>query len=145
LKIARTLAGPPSLTISDLSRFPLLGSPAKGGPKSKCLARLKIARTLAGPPSLTISDLSRFPLCPAFRSVSRFPLRFPLSRRMDVCGKACSHGNVPAACFSLWDSSLLGPGSRAGFPPPGRQRSRRPPRPAAAPRSGSRPGSPGPD
>ena len=37
------------------------GSPAKGGPKSKCLARLKIARTSAGPPSLTISDLSRFP------------------------------------------------------------------------------------
>src|SRR5271165_3725649 len=36
------------------------GSPAKGGPKSKCLARLKIARTSAGPPSLTISDLSRF-------------------------------------------------------------------------------------
>src|SRR5271166_718803 len=38
------------------------GSPAKGGPKSKCLARLKITRTSAGPPSLTISDLSRFPL-----------------------------------------------------------------------------------
>ena len=38
------------------------GSPAKGGPKSKCLARLKIARTSAGPPSLTISDPSRFPL-----------------------------------------------------------------------------------
>ena len=38
------------------------GSPAKGGPKSKCLARLKIARTSAGPPSLTISDRSRFPL-----------------------------------------------------------------------------------
>ena len=36
------------------------GSPAKGGPKSKCLARLKIARTSAGPSSLTISDLSRF-------------------------------------------------------------------------------------
>jgi hypothetical protein len=42
------------------------GSPAKGGPKSKCLARLKIARTSARPPSLTISDLSHFPL-------SRFP------------------------------------------------------------------------
>src|SRR5271165_3552502 len=27
------------------------GSPAKGGPKSKCLARVKIARTSAGPPS----------------------------------------------------------------------------------------------
>ncbi len=38
------------------------GSPAKGGPKSKCLARLKIARTSAGPSSLTISDLSRFPV-----------------------------------------------------------------------------------
>ena len=37
------------------------GSPAKGGPKSKCLARVKIARTSAGPPSLTISDPSRFP------------------------------------------------------------------------------------
>ena len=30
------------------------GSPAKGGTKSKCLARVKIARTSAGPPSLTI-------------------------------------------------------------------------------------------
>ena len=47
------------------------GSPAKGGPKSKCLARLKIARTSAGPPSLTISDLSRFPLpdCPLDESL----------------------------------------------------------------------------
>ena len=60
------------------------GSPAKGGPKSKCLARVKIARTSAGPPNLTISDLSRFPL-PAFRSplsAPRFPLpafRSPLS------------------------------------------------------------------
>ena len=43
------------------------GSPAKGGTKSKCLARVKIARTSAGPSSLTISDLSRFPAsCPAF-------------------------------------------------------------------------------
>src|SRR5271157_2151537 len=37
------------------------GAPAKGGPKSKYLARVKIARTSAGPLSLTISDLSRFP------------------------------------------------------------------------------------
>ena len=46
------------------------GSPAKGGPKSKCLARVKIARTSAGPPSLTISDPSRFPLpnAPTFES-----------------------------------------------------------------------------
>ena len=63
------------------------GSPAKGGPKSKCLARVKIARTSVGPPSLTISDPSRFPLRPAFRFLSdpsRFPLpdpsRFPLPR-----------------------------------------------------------------
>ena len=71
------------------------GSPAKGGPKSKCLARVKIARTSAGPSSLTISDLSRFPacvplsrfgpvplsrLCPAFPLVSRFPACVPLSR-----------------------------------------------------------------
>ena len=47
------------------------GSPAKGGPKSKCLARLKIARTSVGPPSLTISDLSRFPRFPAFSSAQR--------------------------------------------------------------------------
>src|SRR5271157_4386760 len=55
------------------------GSPAKGGPKSKCLARLKIARTSAGPPRLTILDLSRF-LPPAFSPP--FSLRFlphPLS------------------------------------------------------------------
>ena len=51
------------------------GSPAKGGPKSKCLARVKIARTSAGPPSLTISDLSRF----RFRNsdLSRFASRVP--------------------------------------------------------------------
>ena len=62
------------------------GSPAKGGPKSKCLARLKIARTSAGPPSLTISDLSRFLLpvslsapCLAFCSLSRFLLPVSLS------------------------------------------------------------------
>ena len=54
------------------------GSPAKGGPKSKCLARVKIARTSAGPPSLTISDLSRFP--PRFPPLSAFcpAFRFPL-------------------------------------------------------------------
>ena len=69
------------------------GSPAKGGPKSKCLARVKIARTSAGPPSLPISDLSRFLLrtCPAFSSCSSAfscpaflspirPARFLLSR-----------------------------------------------------------------
>ena len=61
------------------------GSPAKGGPKSKCLARVKIARTSAGPPSLTISDLSRFPASrPAFplpiRTCPAFPLPVPLSR-----------------------------------------------------------------
>ena len=49
------------------------GSPAKGGPKSKCLARLKIARTSAGPPSLTISDPSRFPAS-QYRTRPAFPL-----------------------------------------------------------------------
>ena len=43
------------------------GSPAKGGPKSKCLARVKIARTSAGPPSLTIGPVP----------LPRFPLRIP--------------------------------------------------------------------
>src|SRR5271166_2845018 len=61
------------------------GSPAKGGPKSKCLARLKIARTSAGPPSLTISDPSRFPL---LRTRPAFPIsdpsRFPLAERQKV-------------------------------------------------------------
>ena len=63
------------------------GSPAKGGPKSKCLARVKIARTWAGPPSL--DDVGPVPLSacvplplPAFRFrfhfASAFPLRFPL-------------------------------------------------------------------
>src|SRR5271157_907621 len=51
------------------------GSPAKGGPKSKCLARLKIARTSAGPPSLTISDPPRFPLSMA-ESLVQCPPRF---------------------------------------------------------------------
>src|SRR5271166_593357 len=58
VKIARTSVGLPSLTISDLSRFPLQ-NPLSA---SKCLARVKIARTSVGLPSLTISDLSRFPL-----------------------------------------------------------------------------------
>ena len=67
------------------------GSPAKGGPKSKCLARVKIARTSAGPPSLTISDLSRFPACPAFpafpaqyRTCPAFPA-FPDLSRFPPC------------------------------------------------------------
>ena len=56
------------------------GSPAKGGPKSKCLARLKIARTSAGPLGLTISDLSRFLLLSAFSfNIGPVPLS-PLSR-----------------------------------------------------------------
>ena len=56
------------------------GSPAKGGPKSKCLARVKIARTSAGPPSLTISDPSRFPQMdrPAFpTNIGPVPLSQP--------------------------------------------------------------------
>src|SRR5271157_4390092 len=56
------------------------GSPAKGGPKSKCLARLTITRTSAGPPSLTIADRSRF----------RFRFPVPLS---------CPNiGPVPLSC-----------------------------------------------
>ena len=53
------------------------GSPAKGGPKSKCRARVKIARTSAGPSSLTISDLSRFgPLSDLSRFGPPDPSRF---------------------------------------------------------------------
>src|SRR5271165_600603 len=48
--------------------LPSHGAPAKGGPRSKYLARVKISQTSAGPPSLTISDLSAFPSCPAFPS-----------------------------------------------------------------------------
>ena len=72
------------------------GSPAKGGPKSKCLARVKIARTSAGPPSfgpvpllpinigpgpvpLTPIVLSRFyRTCPTFPNTEPGPV--PLSR-----------------------------------------------------------------
>ena len=46
------------------------GSPAKGGPKSKCLARVKIARTSAGPPSLTISNIGPVPLSAPLRESS---------------------------------------------------------------------------
>ncbi len=66
------------------------GSPAKGGSKSKCLARVKIARTSAGPPSfgpgplLPIVPLSPInigsgpvPLSPI--RPSRFPQFVPLS------------------------------------------------------------------
>ena len=74
------------------------GSPAKGGPKSKCLARVKIARTSAGPPSLTISDLSRFPRFLPLSSLSRpaFPQdlsRFPAEIRgpADQAGFLSSH------------------------------------------------------
>ena len=95
------------LSSSDLSRFPLWpagmaegnretfgprvglsshGSPAKGGPKSKCLARVKIARTSAGPLS-SISDPSRFPN-PAFPTVQyrtrpAFPRLRPAFPRLD--------------------------------------------------------------
>src|SRR5271157_1073679 len=77
--------------------LPSHGAPAKGRPKSKCLARLKIARTSAGPPSLTISDLSRFPCFlsrfprfPAFRPLSRFP---PLAK----VGQSLEGGAEPLA------------------------------------------------
>ena len=56
------------------------GSPTKGGPKSKCLARVKIARTSAGPPSLTISDPSRFP--------AQIKMPRPGEDRTDVGGTA---------------------------------------------------------
>ena len=51
------------------------GSPAKGGPKSKCLARVKIARTSAGPPSLTNRTCPAFRFAFRFGPVPRFPLR----------------------------------------------------------------------
>ena len=53
------------------------GSPAKGGSKSKCLARVKIARTSAGPPSLTISDPSRFPFPVPLSVPGPVPLSVP--------------------------------------------------------------------
>ena len=62
--------------------LPSHGSPAKGGPKSKCLARVKIAQTSAGPPSLTISDPSRFPspVPLSLANIGPVPLsRFPSS------------------------------------------------------------------
>ena len=85
------------------------GSPAKGGPKSKCLARLKIARTSAGPPSLTISDLSRFPL-PAFRS-SRY--RSP-EQIVDAAIRSgrCSRRRPDAAV--PWHRDRRGSGRRTG-------------------------------
>ena len=69
------------------------GSPAKGGPKSKCLARVKIARTSAGPPSLTISDLSRFPL-------SRFPLSLRAFERGDSTGDGRGVSFFSAYCYA---------------------------------------------
>ena len=76
------------------------GSPAKGGPKSKCLARMKIARTSAGPPSLTISDPSRFPL--SISDPSRFPRisgspsgairRGDPDPRTPACSRTCTSG-----------------------------------------------------
>src|SRR5271166_6612256 len=61
------------------------GSPAKGGPKSECLARVKIARTSEGAAQFNnirpaFPDPSRFPL-PAFRFVppSAFIGPVPLS------------------------------------------------------------------
>ena len=80
------------------------GSPAKDGPKSKCLARVKIDRTSAGPPS-SISDLSRFlrpsrflrlPLSP---DLSRFLRPVPLSclRRSCLSAFPCS---FPTPCSS---------------------------------------------
>src|SRR5271157_5194311 len=72
------------------------GSPAKGGPKSKCLARLKIARTSAGPPSLPISDLSRFRIS----DLSRF-LPLPASRFLPLSGPPLSGPNIGPVPLSL--------------------------------------------
>ena len=63
------------------------GSPAKGGPKSKCLARVKIARTSAGPPSsigpVPLSATAfRNPLSATARRMSR---GFARSRSIVVC------------------------------------------------------------
>src|SRR5208337_4458078 len=83
------------------------GSPAKGGPKSKCLARVKIARTSAGPPSFNIgpvplsllSDLSRF------RFLSSVPLSVPLEH---------SDGVLTAAAMGIAQTGTIvldsGPG-----------------------------------
>ncbi len=72
------------------------GSPAKGGPKSKCLARVKIARTSAGPRSLTISDPSRFPRLPR-----------PGEDRSDVGGTA-QFNNIGPVPFSPLSASKDG-------------------------------------
>ena len=72
---------------------------SKGGPKSKCLARVKITRTSAGPPSLTISDPSRFPARVPLSRSSRFPAfaepnigPVPLSRTSPAFADQCLFG-----------------------------------------------------
>ena len=55
--------------------LPSHGAPAKGGPKSKYLARVKIARTSAGPLSLTGPvPLFSHPLFSQYRTCPAFPL-----------------------------------------------------------------------
>ena len=70
-------------------------SPAKGGPKSKCLARVKIAQTSAGPPS---SDLSRFPLPlsapPVFRSRAEQKHRRAIHLRTSGGPGECGTGSL---------------------------------------------------
>src|SRR5271157_5889498 len=76
------------------------GSPAKGGPKSKCLAREKIARTSAGPPSLTISDLSRFP---CLSDLSRFPRLNGLSAKPKKRKSAGQPAGLGLPVMWLWN------------------------------------------
>ena len=86
------------------------GSPAKGGPKSKCLARVKIARTSAGPSSLTISDLSRFPLSgPVPLSASQDTTNWS----MRIARLGCKAQRRSALCV-LSASGSEWPGSRCG-------------------------------
>src|SRR5271166_330711 len=63
------------------------GSPAKGGPKSKCLARVKIAQTSAGPPSFNIGPV------PLSRSVYQYRTRpaFPLPPVVAKPARASDH------------------------------------------------------
>ena len=108
------------------------GSPAKGGPKSTCLARVKIARTSAGPPSLTISDPSRFPppLRPAFvppasdlvplsasEGWAEIKMPRPVEDRSDV-GGAAQFNNIGPVPLSASLSAFISDLSRFPLSPP---------------------------
>ncbi len=74
------------------------GSPAKGGPKSKCLARVKIAQTSAGPPSLP--NIGPDPLFSLTPNIGPDPLFSPVYQISDLTRFSPPPAFLPDPLFS---------------------------------------------